>query len=138
MNCDDRQYSWQYGFSARSALPADVAVAGGDRQGGPLCRPRRWRRARTRHASFSGADSRTFVGASRRPSEPYWALSRGLTWLALNSHGHGLLEKQAGFVSVCHGYRRHVVIAHSWIHGDAGSAFTTRAERGVLGAATLV
>jgi predicted MFS family arabinose efflux permease len=85
--------------------------------------------------------SPTFIGCSLATFGAYWALSLGLTWFTpFIIKGLGFTQQQAGWISVL-----------PWIFGatvslTAGAlsqamlsrGFTTRAARGVLGAAPLV
>lgn len=85
--------------------------------------------------------SRTFIGCVVATFGAYWALSLGLTWFTpFIVKGLGFSQQQAGFISVLPWvFGATIVLLTGWISQVMmARGYTTRAARGVLGAAPLV
>ena len=85
--------------------------------------------------------SPTFIGCCAATFGAYWALSLGLTWFTpFIIRGLGFSQQDAGWISVLPWvFGASIVLLSGWLSQRllAGGA-TTRASRGVLGAAPLV
>src|SRR5690242_20745875 len=90
---------------------------------------------------FQLLTSRTFICCCASIFGAYWALSLGLTWFTpFIVQGLGFSQKEAGFVSILPWvFGAFIVIMTGWISQlMMARGYTTRAARGVLGAAPLV
>jgi len=85
--------------------------------------------------------SRTFVGCCAATFGAYWALSLGLTWFTpFIVKGLGFSQSEAGWISILPWvFGAAVVLLTGWVsQAMVARGFSTRAARGVLGAAPLV
>ena len=85
--------------------------------------------------------SRTFIGCVAATFGAYWALSLGLTWFTpFIVKGLGFSQKQAGFISILPWvWGATTVLLTGWLSQVlVARGFSTRAARGVLGAAPLI
>ncbi len=85
--------------------------------------------------------SRTFIGCVAATFGAYWALSLGLTWFTpFIVKGLGFSQKQAGFISILPWvWGATTVLLTGWLsQALVARGFSTRAARGVLGAAPLI
>jgi MFS family permease len=85
--------------------------------------------------------SRTFFGCVAATFGAYWVLSLGLTWFTpFIVNGLGFSQQQAGFISILPWvFGAAVVLLSGWIsQALMARGVSTRAARGVLGAAPLV
>ena len=85
--------------------------------------------------------SRTFIGCVAAAFGAYWALSLGLTWFTpFIVKGLGFSQKQAGFISILPWvWGATTVLLTGWLSQVlVARGFSTRAARGVLGAAPLI
>jgi len=134
------RYGWHYAFGALGVV--GLLWAGAwvmlSREG-PLAESVPLREARVPYAQL--LLSRTFIGCVLATFSAYWALSLGLTWFTpFLIKGLGFPQEQAGFISVlpwiC---GASVMMATGWLsQAMMARGFSTRAARGVLGAAPMV
>lgn len=85
--------------------------------------------------------SRTFLGCCAATFGAYWALSLGLTWFTpFIVKGLGFSQQEAGWISVLPWvFGATIVLLTGWISQVMmARGYTTRAARGVLGAAPLI
>ena len=83
----------------------------------------------------------TFIGCCIATFGAYWALSLGLTWFTpFIIKGLGFSQAQAGWISILPWvFGATIVILSGWLsQAMMGHGFSTRAARGVVGAAPLV
>jgi predicted MFS family arabinose efflux permease len=135
-------YSWHYAFGALGVVGLMLAVAwmiwGAE---GPLVPSAATAAAEPQVPYLQLLTSRTFMGCVAATFGAYWALSLGLTWFTpFIVQGLGFSQKEAGFVSILPWvFGAFIVITTGWISQVMmARGFTTRAARGVLGAAPLL
>jgi MFS family permease len=135
-------YSWHYAFGALGVVGLMWVVAwmiwGAE---GPLVPSKAAGVAEQRVPYFRLLTSRTFIGCVAATFGAYWALSLGLTWFTpFIVQGLGFSQQQAGFVSILPWvFGAFIVIMTGWISQlMMARGYTTRASRGVLGAAPMV
>ncbi len=135
-------YSWHYAFGALGVVGllwvAAWMIWGAE---GPLVPSAATAAAEPRVPYFELLTSRTFIGCVAATFGAYWALSLGLTWFTpFIVQGLGFSQQQAGWVSILPWiFGAFIVIMTGWISQlMMARGYTTRAARGVLGAAPMV
>jgi len=135
-------YSWHYAFGALGFVGllwvGAWMIWGAE---GPLVPSAAAGAAEPRVPYSQLLTSRTFMGCVAATFGAYWALSLGLTWFTpFIVQGLGFSQKEASFVSILHWvFGAFIVIMTGWISQlMMARGYTTRAARGVLGAAPLV
>jgi MFS family permease len=135
-------YSWHYAFGALGIVGLIWVVAWiiwGEE--GPLVPSKTAASVEPRVPYFQLLTSRTFIGCVAATFGAYWALSLGLTWFtSFIVQGLGFSQQQAGLVSILPWvFGAFIVIVTGWVSQlMMARGYTTRASRGVLGAAPLV
>jgi MFS transporter, ACS family, D-galactonate transporter len=135
-------YNWHYAFGALGVVGLMWVVAwlilGKE---GPLVPTAAMAANEPRIPYFQLLTSRTFVGSVAASFGAYWVLSLGLTWFTpFIVKGLGFSQQQAGFISILPWvFGAVVVLLTGWLSQVMlARGFTTRAARGVLGAAPLI
>src|ERR1700730_7014975 len=135
-------YSWHYAFGVLGVVGLMWAVAwlilGKE---GPLVQTVAMAAADPRVPYLQLLTSRTFIGCVAATFGAYWALSLGLTWFTpFIIKGLGFSQTDAGWISIMPWvFGAATVLLTGWISQVMlARGFTTRAARGVLGAAPLV
>ena len=135
-------YTWHYAFGALGVVGLMWVVAWmflGEE--GPLVPSKAAASAEPRVPYFQLLTSRTFIGCVAATFGAYWALSLGLTWFtSFIIQGLGFSQQQAGLISILPWvFGAFIVILTGWVSQVMmARGYTTRAARGVLGAAPLV
>jgi MFS family permease len=135
-------YSWHYAFGALGVVGLLWVVAwlllGKE---GPLVQAQAAAADEPRIPYLQLLTSRTFIGCVAATFGAYWALSLGLTWFTpFIVKGLGFSQTNAGYVSILPWlFGATVVLLTGWIsQALMARGYTTRAARGILGAAPLV
>ncbi len=135
-------HSWHYAFGALGVVGLLWVVAwlilGRE---GPLAGATLSLAEETRIPYSRLLTSRTFIGCVAATFGAYWALSLGLTWFTpFIVKGLGFSQKQAGFISILPWvWGATTVLLTGWLsQALVARGFSTRAARGVLGAAPLI
>jgi MFS family permease len=135
-------YSWHYAFGALGVVGLMWVVAWAIwGEEGPLVPSKAAASAEPRVPYFQLLTSRTFIGCVAATFGAYWALSLGLTWFtSFIVQGLGYSQKEAGWISILPWvFGAFIVILTGWVSQVMmARGYTTRAARGVLGAAPLV
>ena len=135
------RYDWHYAFGALGIVGlAWVAVWLVLGQEGPLVESGP-AQTEPRIPYLRLLTSRTFVGCCAATFGAYWALSLGLTWFTpFIVKGLGFSQNEAGWISIMPWvFGAVVVLLTGWVSQlMMARGFSTRAARGVLGAAPLV
>src|SRR5215471_5875614 len=135
-------YSWHYAFGALGAvglLWVAAWLALGEE--GPLVETRASVASEPKIPYFQLLTSRTFIGCCAATFGAAWALTLGLTWFTpFIVNGLGFSQQQAGFISILPWvFGAAVVLLSGWIsQALMARGVSTRAARGVLGAAPLM
>ena len=135
-------HSWHYAFGALGVvgLMWTVAWFAMGREG-PLVQTAAMAKADPAISYGRLLTSRTFLGCCAATFGAYWALSLGLTWFTpFIVKGLGFSQKDAGWISVLPWvFGATIVLLTGWISQVMmARGYTTRAARGVLGAAPLI